>query len=115
MFVERAAAYLLVVVCVFQMLRPSRTLKPHYWRSIDVRIGQLHVQARNDADPIGFEELAAEQKATRMPQLRSWHKEPKGLRICINDSSCITAWSDETSHACFISKNKKGSFDQASD
>ena len=115
MIVERAAAYLLAVACVFQMLQPSGTIKPHYWRSIDVQIGWLSLQARNNADSVCFEELADEQKActsaTRMPLLHSWPKVPKTLMICINDSGCITAWSDETSHAWFISRNKKDSFD----
>ena len=117
MIVERAAAYVLVVACVFQMLHPSATIKPHYWRSIDVQIGWLCVHARNDTDLVRFEELAPEQKvcasATRMPLLHSWQKEPKGLRICINGSSCITAWADETSHAWFISRDKKDSFDES--
>lgn len=115
MIVERAAVYVLVVACVFQMLCPSWGIKPHYWQSIDVRIGWLRVQARADADSIRFEELAVEQEvsasAPRMPLLHGWKKEPNGLRICINDGSCITAWSDETSHAWSISKDKKASFD----
>lgn len=115
MIVERAAACVLVVVCVLQMLRPSRTIKPRHWQSIDVRVGRLRVQARNDADSIRFGELGSEQKAftsaARMPLLHSWQKEPKGLRICIYNSSCITAWSDETSHAWFVSTDERDSFD----
>jgi hypothetical protein len=106
MIVERTAAYLLAVACVFQMLRPSGSVKPHYWRSIDVQIGSLRMQATNDADSVRFEELADKQKScasdTRMPLLDSWQKEPKGLLICINDSGCITAWSDGTSPACLM-------------
>jgi hypothetical protein len=117
MIAERVAAYVLAFACVFQSLRPSETIKPHYWRSIDVQIGWLRVQARDDTDSIRFEELAAEQRTrasgTRMPLLDSWQKEPKSLMICINDSSCITAWSDGTSHAWFISKDKKDSFDES--
>jgi hypothetical protein len=117
MIVERTVAYVLVVACVFQMLLPSWTIKPHRWRSIDVQIGWLRVQARNDADSVCFEELVAEQKAsasaTRMPLLHSWQKEPKTLEICINDSSCITAWLDGTSHTWFISRGKKDNFDES--
>jgi len=117
MIVERTAAYVLAVACVFQTLRPSWTIKPHCWRSIDVQIGWLRVQARNDADSVCFDELAAEQKAcasaTRMSLLHSWQKEPKRLKVCINDSGCITAWLDGTSHAWLISKDKKDLFDES--
>jgi hypothetical protein len=117
MIVERTAAYVLAVGCVFQTLHPSLTIKPHCWRSIDLEIGSLRVQARNDADSVCFEGLAAEQKAcawaTRMPPLHSRPKEPKMLRICINDSGCITTWLDGTSHAWLISKDKKDLFDES--
>jgi hypothetical protein len=105
MILERTAAYVLAVACVFQMLRPSWNVKPYCWRSIDVQIERLRVQARNDADSVCFEELAAEQRtcasATRTPLLHSWQKEPKRLKICINGSGCITAWLDATSDAWF--------------
>ena len=93
MILERTAAYVLAIVCVFQSLLPSWTFKANRWRSIDVQIGRLHMQARNDAD-----------SATRMP--RSWRKEPKRLTVCINDGDCITAWLDEASHAWMISKDE---------
>jgi hypothetical protein len=117
MIVERTVAYVIVVACVFQMLLPSWTIKPHCWRSIDVQIGRLRVQARNDVDSVCFEELAAEQKAcasaARTPQPHSWQKEPKTLKICTNDGGCITAWLDGTSHAWLISKDKKDNFDES--
>ena len=115
MILERTAAYVLAVVCFFQTLLPSWTINPHCWRSIDVQIGRLRMQARNEVDSSCFEELAAEQKAcasaTRIP-LHSWQK-PKRLKICINDSDCITAWLDGTSHAWMISKDKKDLFDES--
>jgi hypothetical protein len=103
MFLERTAAYVLAAVCVFQTLHPSRATKPHCWRSIDLQIGRLRVQARNNAGSVCFEGLAP---AQRMPLLHSWQKESKKLRICINDSTCMTAWVDGTSHAWLISEGK---------
>ena len=50
-----------------------------------------------------FEGLAP---AQRMPRLHNWEKESKKLRICIKDSSCMTAWVDGTSHARLISEGK---------
>jgi hypothetical protein len=100
MILEQTAAYVLVVVCVFQTLLPSWTITPHCWRSIDVQIGRLRMQARDDAD-----------SATRMPLLRSWQKEPKRLQICINDSGCITAWLDRASYAWIISTDESEKFD----
>jgi hypothetical protein len=97
MILERTAAYVLAVAGVFQTLLPSWTIKPHCWRSIDVQIGRLHMQARNEAD-----------SATRMPLLHGWQKEPKRLEICINDSNCITAWLDGASHTWMISKDESG-------
>jgi hypothetical protein len=117
MIVERTAAYLLAVACVFQMLHPSGTIKSHHWRSIDVQIGWLRVQAGNAADSVCFEELVAEQKAcpsaTRTPLPHSWQKEPKTLNICINDSGCITAWLDGTTDAWLISRDKKDNSDES--
>jgi hypothetical protein len=112
MILERTAAYVLVIVCVFQMLLPSWIIKPHCWRSIDVQIGRLRMQARNDADSACYDELEAEQEAcasaTRMPLLHSWQEEPKRLKICITDSDCVTAWLDRSSHAWMISKDESG-------
>jgi hypothetical protein len=103
MYLERTAAYVLAAACVLQTLHPSWATKPHRWRSIDVQIGRLRVQARNNAGSVCFEGLAP---AQRMPLLHSWQKESKKLRICINDSSCMTAWVDGTSHAWLISEGK---------
>jgi hypothetical protein len=110
MIPERTAAYVLAIVCLLQTLRPSWTIKPNNRRRIDVQIGWLHVQARNDADSVCFEESAGEQKAcapaTRIPLLHSWQKEPGRLKICIDGSGCITAWSDGRAHAWLISRDK---------
>jgi hypothetical protein len=95
MIFERAAAYLLAVACVFQMLAPSGAIKPHYWRSIDVQIGWLRIQERNEAD-----------SATWTLLLHSWENEPKRLKICRDDSGCLTAWLNGTSHAWMISKDE---------
>jgi hypothetical protein len=91
---ERTAAYLLAAVCVFQTLRPSWAVKPHHWRSIDVQIGSLRVKARNDPGSIC------------VPALQIWQKEPRRLRICINDGGCMTAWLDGASHAWQFSGDK---------
>ena len=103
MFLERTAAYVLAAACVLQTLHPSWATKPHSWRSIDVQIGRLRVQARNNPGSICFEGFAP---AQRMPLLHSWQKERNKLRICINDSSCMTAWVDGTSHAWLISEGE---------
>lgn len=95
MILERTAAYVLAVVCVFQTLLPSWTIRPLRWRSIDVQLGRLHLEARNEAN-----------SATRMPLLHRGLKEPKSLTICINDGDCITAWLDGTSHAWMISRGE---------
>jgi hypothetical protein len=100
MIAERTAAYVLAVACVFQTLRPSWTIKPHGWRSVDVQIGRLRVHARNDDASLRLEELAP------IPLLYSWQKEPKRLKICINDGSCITARLDEISHGWLITRDK---------
>ena len=113
MVLERTAAYVLVLACVIQALLPSWTIKPHCWRSIDVQIGSLHMQARNEADAACFDELAAEQKACTLATLHSWQKGRKRLKICINDSGCITASLGGISHAMFISKDKKDLFDDS--
>jgi hypothetical protein len=109
MILERTAAYVLAVACVFQTLHPSGTIHPHGRRSIDVHIGRLRVQARNDASWLYIEEWAPEQKAcmpATRPLLHSWQKQARRVKICINDSSCLTAWSDGTSHVWLISRNK---------
>ena len=94
MVLERVAAYVLAAACVLQTLHPSWATKPHRWRSIDVQIGRLRVKARNNAGALCFEGFAPAQK------------ERKKLRICINDSSCMIAWVDGTSHAWLISEGE---------
>ena len=98
MILERTAGYVLAVAGVFQTLLPSWTIKPHCWRSIDVQIGRLHMQARDEAD------------SDTRPLQHRWQKEPKRLKVCINDSDCITAWLDGASHAWTISKDEKDNF-----
>jgi hypothetical protein len=110
MILERTAAYVLAVACVFQSLHPSWTIKPHRLRSIDVQIGPLRVQARNGTRSMCYAEPEAEQKScastTRLPLLPGWQKQLVRLKICINDSNCLTAWSDGTSHAWLISRDR---------
>jgi hypothetical protein len=100
MISERTAAYVLAVVCFFQTLHPSWTIKAHCRRSIDVQIGWLRVQARNNAASDCYQESGGEQ----IPHI--WEKEPRRLKICIHDRGCLTAWSDGTAHAWLLSKDK---------
>ena len=97
MIFERTAAYVLAVAGIFQTLLPPWTIKPHCWRSIDVQIGRLHMQATNEAN-----------SAAQPPLRHSLQKEPQRLKICVNDSDCITAWLDGASHAWMISKDESG-------
>jgi hypothetical protein len=110
MIVERAAAYVLAFACILQALHPSGTIKPHGVRNIDLQIGRLRVQARNGAGSISFAERATAQNSSAsshaMPLIHSWGKESERLRICINDSGCLTAWLDRTSHAWSISRDR---------
>ena len=94
MNLERTAAYVLAVAGVFQTLLPSWTIKPHCWRSIDIQIGRLHMLTWDGAD------------SDSRPLLHRWQKEPKRLKVCINDSDCIMASLDEASHAWTISKDE---------
>ncbi|MEG9438791.1 hypothetical protein JAO29_21835 [Edaphobacter sp. HDX4] len=103
MIPERTSAYVLAVVCVFQTLLPSWTMKPHCWRSIDLQMGRLRMQAKNEA-----------YSATWMPVPHNWQKQPKRLRICMNGSGCITVWLDGASHAWMISKDESGKSDPGS-
>jgi hypothetical protein len=110
MIAERAAAYVLAVVCVFQTLHPSGRIKPHYLRNLDVQIGRLRVQATCNGDSTGFANRIAGQKSSAspapMPLLHSWGKPAKRLRICIDDSGCLTAWLDGTSQTWLISRDR---------
>lgn len=62
MIPERAAAYVLAIVCVFQALRPSWTIRPQCRRSIDVRMGWLRMQVTNHPVPVCFEGVAREKR-----------------------------------------------------
>jgi hypothetical protein len=107
MILERTAAYVLAVACVFQTLHPSGTIRPHGRRSIDVQIGRLRVKARNDAHWLYVEERAPGQAdCAPRPLLHGWQKQARRLKICINDGSCLTAWSDGTSHVWLLSRAK---------
>jgi hypothetical protein len=112
MILEQTAANVLAVVCIFQTLLPAWTVKPHCWRSIDVQVGRLRMQARNDADSVCMDELAAQQKAcasaSRLRLLHSRQNEPERLKICINNGDCITAWLDGASPAWVISRDESG-------
>lgn len=106
MILERAAAYVLAAVCVFQAVRPSWTITPQTWRSIDLRIGWLRMQARNGDDSVCFEGRPAGACSSERPISlpRGRRRNLKRLRICVSDSECVTAWLDETSHGWSISK-----------
>lgn len=116
MILERSAAYVLAVVCLFQALRPSWTITSQCWRSIDIRIGWLRVHAWNDGDSVCFEGLAGEKEQgvssseSRISPLRGRLRDPKRLRICVSDSGCMTAWLDGTSHCWSISKDREDNF-----
>lgn len=114
MILERAAAYVLAVVCLFQAAPPSWTTRPQ-WRSIDLRIGWLRMQASNDADSVCFEGQPAGACPSERPisLLRGRQRDLKGLRICMSDSECMTAWLDETSRGWSISKGREDSFEKS--
>lgn len=112
MIPERAAAYVLAVVCVFQLLHPSRMINAQGWRRVDIRIGRLRVQATNYADSICFEGWAGKKEegpcslegATLI--LRDRPSGLKKLSICMSDSGCMTAWLDKTLHGWSVSKDR---------
>jgi hypothetical protein len=112
MILERAAAYVLAVVCILQAVCPSRTIRPQYWRSIDLRIGRLRMQARNGADSVCFERPPAGACSPERPisLLRVRQRDLTKLRICMSESGCMTAWLDETSHGWSISKGIEDGF-----
>ncbi len=113
MIAERAAAYLLALVCVFQALHPSR-ISPQSWQSIDLRIGWLRMQARNGADPLCFEGwpggACSSQRPISLPPGRQ--RNLKGLRICMTKCGCMTAWMDRSSHEWSISKSVGANFEK---
>jgi hypothetical protein len=100
MIPERAAAYALAVVCAFQAIHPSRRINAQGWRSIDIRIGRLSVQATNNADSACSGRLVEKKEEGFCSSKRSillLHGGPtdlKILNICIRDSGCMTAWLD---------------------
>jgi hypothetical protein len=112
MIPERAAAYVLAVVCVFQALRPSTMINAQYWRSIDIRIGWLRVQARNCSDSAYFDGLAGkkdESSCSSEGRISLLHIRPshhRRLTICMSDTGCMTAWLDGISHVWPISKDR---------
>jgi hypothetical protein len=113
MIPERAAVYVLAVVCVFfQALRPSRMISAQHWRSVDVRIGWLRVQARNCADSVYFEQsIQGRDEAPclsegRISLLRSQPSHHRRLSICMNDGGCMTAWMHETAHDWSMFKDR---------
>lgn len=120
MILERAAAYVLAVVFLFQPLRPSWTITSQCWRSIDIRLGWLRVQARDSVDSVCFERLAGEKElgassSERRTSLRcSRLKDPKRLRICLGDSGCMTASWDGISHWWSISNDREDNFEESS-
>jgi hypothetical protein len=114
MILERAAAYVLAVVCVFQAVRPSWTTRPQ-WRNIDLRIGWLQMEARNGADSICFERQPSRACPSDMSisPLRGGQRDLKRLKICMNDGECMTVWLDETPHGWSISKGTEDNFEKS--
>ena len=115
MILERAAAYVLAVVCIFQAVSPSWTIRPQCWRSVDLRIGRLRMQANNGADSVCFEGRPAGACPSQRPisLLRGRQRDLKRLRICMSDSGCMTAWLDETSHGWSISRGMEADFEKS--
>jgi len=113
MILERAAAYVLALVCIFQAVRPSLTIRPQCWRSIDLRIGWFRIQLRNP-DSVSFERLPAGACSSQRPisLLSSRQRDLKSLRICMSDSGCMTAWLGDTSHGWSISKGMGDGFEK---
>jgi hypothetical protein len=115
MILERAAAYVLAVVCIFQAVSPSWTIRPQCWRSVDLRIGRLRMQASNAADSVCPERRQARAWSSERPisLLRGRQRDLERLSICVGDSGCMTAWLDETSHGWSISKGMKADFEKS--
>ena len=119
MILERTAAYVLAVVCVFQAYRPSWTIRPQCWRSIDVRMGWLRVQGWSGADSVcsegatGEREEAACSSGRRISLLQNRPRDLKRLMICMSDSGCMTAWLDGTSYGWSLFKDRKDNFEKS--
>ena len=113
MIPERAAAYVLAVVCAFLALHPSRGINAQGWRSIDIRIGRLSVQATNNADSVCSERLVGKKEEGLCSSKRAillLHGGPtdlKTLSICIGDSGCMTAWLDGSQTAGWSPKTDR--------
>lgn len=112
MIFERAAAYVLVLVCIFQLFHPARMSRSQSWKSIDLRIGCLRVQASNCTDPGRFNKWQAvnNQEASgeaRIFRLSCERRDGKRLRISITDHGCIAALLDETSDRWSISTPRR--------
>ena len=113
MILERAAAYVLALVCIFQAVLPSWAIRPQCWRSIDLRIGSLRIQARNpDSDFFARRPARAGSSERPISLLRGRQSDLKRLRICMVDSGCMTAWVDDTSHGWSISKGMGNNFEK---
>ena len=115
MILERAAAYVLALVCIFQAVLPSWTIRPQCWRSIDLRIGSLRIQGRKhlDSDFFARRPAAGAGRSERPISLLSGRQRNlKRLRICNGDSGCMTAWLDDTSHGWSISKGMEDNFEK---
>src|ERR1700744_348208 len=106
---DRMAAYVLAVACVFQTL-PHGAPQTRCWRNVDLRIGRFRVQAKAGVDSVCFEGSGSAQGVCASPQhiplLHTPQNEPRRLKVCVNDSSCMTAWIDPASHAWLISKDR---------
>jgi hypothetical protein len=105
MILERTAAYVLAVVCVFQTLCPSVTIRPEFCRSIDIQIGRLRMQANNEAAAFYFDGPARkggqnvwllEKRKISMSHGQS--RDPKRLSISVGDSGWLLVWLDWDSH-----------------
>jgi hypothetical protein len=72
------------------------------------------MQARNDADSVCFERQPAGACPSERPisLLRGRQRDLKGLRICMSDRECMTAWLDETPRGWSISKNMEDNFEK---
>jgi hypothetical protein len=110
MILERAAVYVLVVVCMFQSFRPARMSRSQSWKSIDLRIGCLRVQASTCTNLVqlkgrsdgNYEGLPSDQ--TRILPLNCEERRGKRLKICVTGADCIAAWLDEGSDSWSISR-----------
>ena len=119
MILERAAAYVLAVACIFQALHPSWAIRPPCWQNIDIQMRWLRVHAINGADLVCFDGVAGKKEAAgcsskrRIPQLPKRPRNLKGLSICMAHSGCMTTWLDENSHGWSVSKGMEDDFEKS--